>query len=140
MTRALHDQRGFGIIEALAAVALFAVAAVALSATTATSLSANHTSRDVSAASALIYDKIDELRSLNPDAADMASGKHVDASNPLTATGDASGKYTRTWVVTENTPKVGMAQVVVAITWTVPEPRSIQAVTYVCLTNTCSLT
>jgi hypothetical protein len=40
--------------------------------------------------------------------------------------------------VTRNTPKYGVAQVAVTVTWNSPESRSMSGVTYVCTTTSCS--
>lgn len=139
MSSPRRNERGFAAIEALLSVALFAVVAGALSASTVGSMKANRMSRDVSVATALIYNKFDEVRSFNPNNAGMANGSYSDPSNPITPLGTTNGKYTRTWVVTRNKPRVGVAEVVVRVSWAKPNGKTLQGVTYVCLTNTCAI-
>ena len=104
------------------------------------SIRANSTSRNLTAAVTLIYDKVDQFRAMNPatNPVDLAPGSHTDPASPLTPLGSTGGAFTRTWTVSANTPRPGLAEVVVRISWSDPTPRSIQSVAYVCTTETCS--
>jgi Tfp pilus assembly protein PilV len=138
------DERGFGVIEALVSLTLFAVVAAALSASTIGGVKANHTSKHLGIASALVYDKIEQLRSLNPGSADMAPGSYNDPRNPMNALGATSGPagekiYSRNWVVTPNTPRPGVSQVKITVSWNNPEPASVQAITYICSSAGCAI-
>lgn len=139
MTR-LARTGGMSLLEVMVAVALFSTVAAALGVATAGTIRANGTSRLAAAAAALVYDKFDQLRALDPATApaDLGAGAHVDPRNPLTALGAAGGIYTRTWTVTANTPRSGLAEVVVRVAWQDTAPRSIQGVAYVCTSATCS--
>jgi len=119
---------------------LFATIAAALTGTTIGSIRANRTSKQTAAAATLIYDKVEQLRSLaSPGAAaDLLAGAHADVNNPLTPRGVAGGTFTRSWMVTRNRPKVGMAEVVITVGWTDTTAHSIGGVTYVCTSDTCS--
>lgn len=137
----IRSTSGFSLIELLAAMTLFAVVASALTASTVGTMKANYTSKQTAAASALIHDKIEQLRSLDPAAnpADLQTGSHNDPLNPLTPLGQAQGAFTRTWAVTPNTPKVGLSQVAVSVSWTGSSgTRSVVGVTYVCRTASCN--
>lgn len=132
--------RGASLIEALVAVTLFSIGAAGLAATSVGSTRSNAVSKTASAAAALVHDKIEQLRSLDPgtNPADLAPGVHVDPLNPLTPTGDPNGKYQRQWTVTANTPGVGLSRVVVSVTWNSPIQRSVRGVTLICSTRECS--
>ena len=135
------NQSGFSMVEVLSSMTVFAIAATGLVTTTMTTIKSNSTSRQTVAASALIQDKIEELRSLNPAAnpADFAEGVHHDANNPLTAGGDANGVYTRSWEVSVDTPTLGLSEVLVTVSWPSADgQRSLRASTLICNTTTCS--
>jgi prepilin-type N-terminal cleavage/methylation domain-containing protein len=136
----MRRDNGFAMLEVLAAITLFAVVATGLAATTVGTVKANNASRQTAAATALMHDKLEQLRALDPatNPPDLAAGSHNDPLNPLTPTGQAQGAYTRTWTVNRNTPKIGVAQIVVTVAWNGPAQHSITAVTYVCQTATCS--
>lgn len=143
MTRQTHSgsQAGVSILEVLASVTVFAIVAAALTSTTVSTIKANNISRNATVAAFLIHDKVEELRSLDPVTAPaaFAAGLHHDAANPLTPLGTAGGRFTRTWQILPNTPAVGMAEVLIVVSWDTPDgPRSLRAATFVCRTENCT--
>lgn len=139
--RLKKNQSGFSLVEVLSSMTVFAIAAAGLATTTVSTTKSNGTSRTTTVASFLIHDKVEELRSMDPatNPADFAVGTHNDANNPMTALGEANGTYTRTWQVIPNTPAIGLAEVVVTVSWNTPDgPRSLQASTFICRTITCA--
>jgi len=125
----------------LASITVFAVAAAGLSTATIGTLQANTNSRDISAATALVQDKVEQLRALDPTAnpPDLRAGSHSDASNPMTPLGAAGGHFSRTWVITSSTPQRGLAEAVVTVTWSrAGAPRWVRAVTYYCESKRCT--
>ena len=139
MNRTQHSD-GFALLEVLAAMTLFAVVATGLATTTIGTVKANRFSRQMAAATALMHDKLEQLRAFDPttNPADLKVGSHDDPLNPLTPTGQGRGTYTRAWTVTANKPKIGVSQIVVTVSWKSPDDHSIFAVTHVCQTATCS--
>jgi len=133
------DQRGFAMLEVMLAIGLFGLVAGGLSVATVGSVRANDISKQTSAAAALVQNTVERFRALNPavSAADLTPGYHADPSNPLTPLGAANGFFTRSWTVTANTPKIGLSQVAVTVTWQRNATRSVTGVTYVCVTATC---
>ena len=139
--RLKKNQSGFSLVEVLSSMTVFAIAAAGLATTTVSTTKSNGTSRTTTVASFLIHDKVEELRSMDPatNPADFVDGTHSDANNPLTALGEANGTYVRTWQVIPNTPAIGLAEVVVTVSWNTPDgPRSLQASTFICRTITCA--
>ena len=132
--------RGFSTLEVLVGLALFAVVAAGLAVASVGATRANSTSNSISVASALIYDKIEQLRALDPSAnpADIAPGEHADAANPMTPLGMPGGQFTRTWLITPNTPRAGLSEAVVTVTWSESAPRGARGVTYICSSASCS--
>ena len=146
----LCNQRGLGLIEVLSAIALFAVVATGLSSSGITSIKLNNQSRTAAAATALMLNKIEHLRTLIPVTntvpADLALGAHDDPNNPITALGQPNGTFTRSWNVVSipqyyNGTVVGVVpsivQVAVTVSWTQPQPGRLTAVTYACTTLDC---
>ncbi len=135
----LTNQTGLSLIEVLASVTLFAIVAAAMGVQTISTIQANSSSRNITAAASLIHDKMEQLRALDPAASPAAlqPGTYHD-SDPLTETGQTGGIFTRSWTITGNTPRRGIAEVVVTVDWKDPIPRTLRSTTYVCRTATCS--
>jgi len=131
---------GFSLTEVLVSVSLFSIVAAGLAVTTVGTTRSNTISKNVAAASTLVQDKIEQLRSLDADAnpPDLTAGMHNDPANPITGAGTAGGWFTRSWVVTRDTPATGLATVVVSVSWTGTRPYSVSGVSYVCTSRICS--
>ncbi len=134
------SNRGTGLVEVLVALALFSIAAAGLATTTIGSTRQNERSNAITAAAALVNDKIEHLRALDPttEPTDLAPGEHADPANPMTASGVPGGVFSRSWTVLPDTPARGLALVVVRVSATGPVPYTVQGVTYVCTTATCT--
>ena len=115
---ARHGARGFSLLEAVAATSFLALALMAFAANT-ISLTHNEKSADsTSAAHALAQQKLEQLRSLELGALQLAPGIYLDPANPLQADGTAGGTFTRRWVVSaNNSPAPGLRTVSVTVTW-----------------------
>ncbi len=135
-----RGEKGLSLIEILSTMSIFGVVASGVAAGTIAGVKGNTTSRTVAAASTLIHDKVEQFRALDPAAnpADFTTGTHWDAGNPMTATGAAGGKFSRYWIVSRDTPRRGLAVVRVVVTWNDGVSRSLQAATYVCITDKCA--
>jgi len=135
----LSCTKGVTVIEVMAAVGIFALVASGLTANTVAIIRNNMISKKAATASALIHDKVEYLRALDPEQSppDFEPGAHSDALNPMNPLGQQGGDYIRTWVVTRDTPATGLAEIEVTVAWQKPTPSSITGVTYVCQTGTC---
>jgi hypothetical protein len=127
-------------IEILAGVAIFALVASGSMVLSIGSMKATTMSRQATAAATLIYDKVDQLRALDPvtNPADLAAGSHSDPLNPLAENGQTGGRFTRTWFVTEDSPAIGLSEVVITVLWEDYGTRTIRGTTYVCRRAACS--
>lgn len=135
------NQSGFSLLEVLSSMTVFAIAAAGLASTTVSTTKSTSSARSATAASFLIHDKIEELRALDPatNPAAFTPGTHYDAINPMTASGEANGAFTRRWQVIANSPAPGLAEVVVTVSWNTPDgPRNLRASTFICRTATCA--
>ena len=138
--RQVLGHSGFSLAEILASISVFAIAATGLMTTTMSTIRTNSASRHMVVASTLIHDKVEELRSLDPSLApaDFDGGEHEDVNNPLTALGESGGSYVRTWEVFPDTPRIGMAEVVISIRWTDAHgEQTMQATTFICRSVSC---
>jgi Tfp pilus assembly protein PilV len=146
----LHGNAGISLIEVLSAVGLFSVVAVGITTSVVSNVKLNSRSRTTAAATALVQDRIEQIRMIvpiiNTVPAELTAGSYSDANNPLTPLGDANGTFTRTWTVAGvpqylngsvvgNRP--GIVQVAVKVSWSGPLAGSMTAVTYACTTPTC---
>jgi Tfp pilus assembly protein PilV len=138
--RSLRNQDGISLLEVITSVTLFAIAAAGLSAGTVANIRGNSSSRAAATASALIQDQVEKLRALDPttNPSALTGGTHQDALNPMDGLGRPSGAYSRSWVVNTDTPRAGLSEVVVTVSWHDPTQRSMTGVTFVCRTGTCS--
>jgi len=138
--RSGQGNRGIGLVEVLVAVALFSIVAAGLATVTIGSTRWNERSKAIAAAAALVQDKIEHLRALDPTKhpPELATGEHVDPANPMTATGAPGGIFSRSWTVQPDTPARGIALVAVNVSAAGPVPYTVRGVTYVCTTPTCT--
>ena len=136
----LTKQDGVSLLEVLAGITLFAIVSSGLAVSTISTIHSNTDSREMTTAAALVHDKLEAIRSLDPSGnpADLTTGTHSDAKNPLTPLGATGGTFTRTWTVTANTPSIKSTMVEVKVTFNGPETRTVTGVTYLCKTSTCS--
>jgi prepilin-type N-terminal cleavage/methylation domain-containing protein len=133
-------QRGFSLIEALAAATLLAVTMMALNMTSITLARGTKIADSASVATALGQERLEALRSLPRGHAQHTPGNYDDPDNPLTADGQSGGIYTRRWRVSANDlPDFGLRTVVVRVSWNGPDPHSLRLVGFVrCATVPCT--
>jgi len=133
-------QSGSSLIEVLAAVSIFAIIAAGAATGTIATIRGNSASRNTAAAAALIHEKFEQLRAVDPTAnpTDLTPGAHQDPANPLNELGLPGGIYSRTWTVIAGSPRKGLAEVRVTLNWNDRGPRTLSSATYVCQTATCS--
>ena len=124
--------RGFSLVEALAATTLLAVAMMALNMTSISLARGTKTADGYGVATALATEQLEIVRAMPVGSAGHNPGSYASADNPLTADGQAGGKYTRTWTVSANdVPANGIRTVTVTVSWTDYEPHSLQLAGFV---------
>jgi type IV pilus modification protein PilV len=132
------NKKGFTLIELMIAVVVLGVALLALAQMQLSAMNANYSARDMTAATTLAQDKLEELQGMVFDAADLADtnpannasmtdpqlssfspADHQDPNNPISETGATAGvrRYTRLWNIADNTPVAGVKTVVVFVCW-----------------------
>jgi hypothetical protein len=119
-------------VEAVAAASLLAVAMMALNMTSISLARGTKTADSYSAATALATEELEIIRAMPVGSAGHAPGAYASANNPLTADGQAGGRYTRSWTVSaNNSPSAGLRTVAVTVEWTDGQPHSLQLVGYI---------
>ncbi|MDP2644853.1 MAG: prepilin-type N-terminal cleavage/methylation domain-containing protein [Desulfobacterales bacterium] len=94
---------GFTLLEVLITMVILAVALLGMATLTGSIINQNQYAGQVSAATALAQDKIEELKNLS--------------YSSLTSSSDTDTIYTRTWTVTVDTPTSGMSSIAVTVSW-----------------------
>ncbi|MDH3216245.1 MAG: prepilin-type N-terminal cleavage/methylation domain-containing protein [Candidatus Krumholzibacteria bacterium] len=107
----MNSQKGFGLIEILIAMVLFGIGISLAMRTLPESNVATTRGRNITKATNLAQQKIEELLSVPYSDADLNAGTHNDPENPI----DLS--FTRSWVVADNVPVNGMKQIDVTVIW-----------------------
>jgi len=144
----LGNQTGLSLIEVLTAISLFSIVATGLSTSTISNMQLTTRSKLLTAANALVQNKIEQIRMINPDAysvpSDLTPGTHPPET--VTALDGSNGSFTRSWTVT-TVPQYyngsvvgarpGLVEVTVTVAWTSPLPGMATAVTYACTTPIC---
>jgi Tfp pilus assembly protein PilV len=146
----LRSQAGSGLLEVLSATALFSVVAVGLTSSAVSNMKLSKNSRTIAAATALLQNKVEQIRLTVPVAntvpPELTVGTHNDPNNPITALGEANGTFTRSWVVktvpqyfngTVVGARPGIVQVAVTVNWSTPGTGTLTAVTYACTMPNC---
>jgi prepilin-type N-terminal cleavage/methylation domain-containing protein len=132
------NEKGFSLIELMIAVVVLGVALLALAQMQISALHTNFSARDMTVATTLAQDKIEELQGIvfdDPDLADTNPANnaamtdpritsfhpadHEDPNNPISETGGTAGvrRYTRLWNIADNTPLQGVKTVVAYVCW-----------------------
>jgi len=115
-----QGRAGFTAVEALVALTLFGVGMLALMQLTPRASHAGLQGRRISQATNLAQAKVEELRALPQNHADLTAGDHVDAAPP-------SG-YVRQWTVEDDVPIVGMRRVVLRVSFETSSADSVATV------------
>jgi prepilin-type N-terminal cleavage/methylation domain-containing protein len=96
---------GFSAVELMLAMSLFGILMMGFLAVFPLGMRSVEKGERMTVASSLAQDEIERLKSLPRTDADITAGNHADAANPLL------GVYTRSWVVTDDTPLAGMKRI-----------------------------
>ena len=107
----LSNSRGVSLVEILIALLVFGIGISLAMRTLPASGSTSKRSRDLSEATNLAQEKIEELMAVEYDGPDLSDGFHTDIHNPINA------RFTREWTVVDDRPVVGMKQVTVAVSF-----------------------
>jgi Tfp pilus assembly protein PilV len=107
----LKSEKGIGLIEIVIAMLIFAIGITAAIRTLPVSNAATTRARNLTMATNLAQQKIEELMGVPFNNADLTAGTHNDQDNPIERI------YTRTWNITDNEPVADMKTVIVTVTY-----------------------
>lgn len=107
----LQNQKGLGLIEIIIALLIFAVGITAALRMLPASNTATSRGRNITVATNLAQEKIEELMSSPFNSTDLSAGDHDDLQNPL------QRHFTRSWSVTDNEPLADMKRVAVTVSF-----------------------
>jgi Tfp pilus assembly protein PilV len=107
----LKSEKGIGLIEIIIAMLIFAIGITAAIRTLPVSNAATSRARNLTMATNLAQQKIEELMGTPFNNAELTAGAHNDQDNPIERI------YTRTWNVTDNDPVIDMKTVTVTVTY-----------------------
>ncbi len=108
------DQRGFTIVEAFAAMVLFALGILALTRLHMATIQANASAQNLTQATMVAQKTTEDLmaRAYNDATLSASPPTHCDPRNPV------DGKYTICWNVSDNTPIMNTKTISLRIQWT----------------------
>lgn len=89
--------KGFTLLEVLIAISIFAVGVLAVATMQISGTRGNRLANELTQATALAQDKIEELKSKDISSADLAPGHHDDPGNPIAETTSGAGLFNRSW-------------------------------------------
>ncbi len=102
-----RDLRGFTLLELMITLVVLAIGVLALGQLMPAGSRALNRSRSMTSGTAFAAQKLEDLKALAWTDAGLTAGSHS----------DATGKYTRSWTVTDNTPLAGTKKVEVTVSW-----------------------
>ncbi|HMA77239.1 MAG TPA: hypothetical protein VKO43_08020 [Candidatus Krumholzibacteriaceae bacterium] len=106
-----NSEEGIGLIEIIMAILIFAIGITAAMRILPVSNFSTTKSRNITFATNLAREKIEELSAVPFDHSDLASGSHTDPENPL------QNNFTRSWNINDNVPVSGMKEVNVTVSF-----------------------
>jgi prepilin-type N-terminal cleavage/methylation domain-containing protein len=116
-----NDQGGFTMIEALVALVVVGVGMLTLLQLAPRATHSGTQGRRISEAMSLAQDKVEELKAMPVESADLASGTHIDGAD--------LGAFTRRWEVTTDSPISGMRKVEVRVSYETLSADSVAVLT-----------
>jgi Tfp pilus assembly protein PilV len=107
----LRRDDGIGLVEIIIAMLIFAIGIAAAIQTLPVSNVSTTRSRNITLATNLAQEKIEELEAVPFGHADLAAGSHTDPDNPI------DRHFTRSWNVTDDIPITGMKELDVTVSF-----------------------
>lgn len=126
--RTIKNQDGFTLNEVLVSIALIAIGVLGLSFNTIGVIQGNQISGNITTATNLAQDKLEELRAQTS----FTNGDNCPSpADPITGTGAAGGIYNRCWRIADSPLGSGLKQIDVTVSWRDYRTRSVTLSTLV---------
>ncbi len=110
----IKHEDGFTLNEVLVSIALIAIGVLGLSFNTIGVIQGNQISGNITTATNLAQDKLEELRAQTS----FTNGDNCPSpADPITGTGAAGGIYNRCWRITDSSLGPGLKQIDVTVSW-----------------------
>lgn len=109
--RILSSEEGIGLVEIIIAILIFAIGISAAIQILPVSNVSTTRSRNITLATNLAQEKVEELAAVPFGHAELAAGTHSDPDNPI------DRHFTRSWNVTDDIPLTGMKQLDVTVSF-----------------------
>ncbi|MCK4236939.1 MAG: type II secretion system protein [Candidatus Krumholzibacteria bacterium] len=107
----MQSQKGIGLVEIMIAILIFGIGITAALRTLPESNTATTRARNLTVATNLAQEKIEELMCAPFNNAELSAGNHNDPQNPL------ERHYTRTWSITDDVPVSAMKHLTVTVSY-----------------------
>lgn len=121
----MQSQKGIGLIEIMIAILIFGIGITAALRILPESNTATTRARNLTIATNLAQEKIEELMGSPFSSAELSAGNHDDPLNPL------KRNYIRTWSVADNEPVSNMKRLIVTVSYaTSSSDSSVTLTTY----------
>lgn len=111
MTSMIRNDRGSSVVEIMVALIILGIGLTSAMRVLPESSAKTTRSRNKTTAVNIAQEKIEDLMGRPFADADLAAGNHDDPDNPI------RGRYSRSWVVSDNTPVSGMKMISVSVTF-----------------------
>ena len=119
----MQKQEGFTLIELMIAIVILSVGLLGMATLTGSIVQKNKFSNDLTAATTLAQDKLEDVR---------ANGYASAVSETKTACATPFSEYQREVTVSNNTPAAGMKQVTVKVYWGPSDAHDVEIKTILC--------
>jgi len=103
MSRILKE-KGFTLVELIVATVVFGILASGMATLMAALIQSNEFARDMTEATTLAENKIEEL-------------KNMDSESAISGSDEAAPGYSRSWTVEDGVPQAGMKEITVNVSW-----------------------
>ena len=124
----LKNQKGASLVEIMIALLIFGIGISMAMRLLPESNSATTRGRNLTKATNLAQEKIEELMGMPFGDTDLDDGAHADAGNPI------QNNFTRSWNVAEDTPATNMKSVTVSVSFPTASTDSVAVLTSI-ITN-----
>ena len=121
----MRKQEGFTLLEVMIAVLIMSIGLLGLTGLQIVATKTNSFSNQMTVGITLGQDKLEELRNLAYDDAQLTAGTHPDSGNPIKGVGDMG--FNRSWSVVEDAVNT-LKTITVTVQW--PDPDDSHSVQF----------